>query len=130
MSRIYYAKSDTKETIKQHTDKLLENLNLLKQCYEEEILKVNNIDKDRIFYLLEIVCKYHDIGKVFTPFQNIILNKIGEKTIETQFKYEIKHEQLSPMFVPIEKLGLSPEERKLVYQAIYYHHQLPLYLLK
>lgn len=123
MSRIYYAKSDTKETIKQHTDKLLENLNLLKQCYEEEILKVNNIDKDRIFYLLEIVCKYHDIGKVFTPFQNIILNKIGEKTIETQFKYEIKHEQLSPMFVPIEKLGLSPEERKLVYQAIYYHHE-------
>ena len=123
MSRIYYAKSDTKETIKQHTDRLLKNLKLLKQCYEKEILKANNIEKDRFFYLLEIVCKYHDIGKVFTPFQNIILNKIGEKTIETKFKYDIKHEQLSPMFIPIEKLGLSPEERKLVYQSIYYHHE-------
>lgn len=123
MCKIYYAKSDTRETIKQHTDRLLENLEVLKQCYEEEILEVNNIDKDRFFYLLEIVCKYHDIGKVFSAFQNIILNKIGEKTIETEFKYNIRHEQLSPMFVPIQKLGLSAEERKLVYQAIYYHHE-------
>lgn len=123
MSRKYYAKSDTKETIKQHTDRLLENLKLLKQCYEEEILKVNNIDKDRFFYLLEIVCKYHDIGKAFTAFQNIILKNIGEKTIETEFKYNVRHEQLSPMFVPIQRLGLSAEEKKLVYQAIYYHHE-------
>ncbi|MBO5348785.1 MAG: CRISPR-associated helicase Cas3' [Clostridia bacterium] len=123
MSKIYYAKSDTKETIKQHTDKLLENLKLLKQCYEDEILKVNNINKERFFYLLEIVCKYHDIGKVYTPFQNVILDKIGKKTLNTKFKYDIKHEQLSPMFVPIEKLQLSPEEKKLVYQAIYYHHE-------
>ena len=113
MSRKYYAKSDTKETIKQHTDRLLENLKLLKQCYEEEILKVNNIDKDRFFYLLEIVCKYHDIGKAFTAFQNMILKNIGEKTIETEFKYNVRHEQLSPMFVPIQKLGLSSEEKKL-----------------
>ena len=56
MSRIYYAKSDTKETIKQHTDRLLKNLKLLKQCYEKEILKANNIEKDRFVYLLEIVC--------------------------------------------------------------------------
>lgn len=123
MSKKYYAKSDTKETIKQHTDRLLENLEVLKQCYKEDILKVNNIDKDRFFYLLEIVCKYHDIGKVFTPFQNIILKNIGEKTIETEFEYRVRHEQLSPMFVPTQKLGLSAEERKLVYQAIYYHHE-------
>lgn len=123
MRRIYYAKSDTKETIKEHTDKLLENLERLKGGYQEKILEAKNIDKERFFYLLEIACKYHDIGKVFTPFQNEIRKKIGEPPIETEFQYTIKHEQLSPMFIPVESLGLSPEERKLVYQAIYYHHE-------
>lgn len=123
MGMIYYAKSDTKETIKQHTDRLLNNLILLKSNYESEILGVKNINRDRFFYLLEIVCRYHDVGKVFSPFQNIILKRIGGKTLETKFSYDIKHEQLSPMFVPTDILGLSPDERKLVYQAIYYHHE-------
>lgn len=136
MKRIYYAKSDTRETIKQHTDKLLENLERLKSGYQDEILKAKNIDKERFFYLLEIVCKYHDIGKVFTPFQNMIREKIkqeeekeGTKSdfvyekLETKFIYNIKHEQLSPMFVPVESLGLSLDEKRLVYQAIYYHHE-------
>lgn len=123
MSKRYYAKSDTKESIKEHTDKLLENLKLLKNCYEEDILRANNIDKERFFYLLEIICKYHDIGKVFTPFQNIILKKIGQKELETKFTYNVKHEQLSPMFVPINNLGLSKDEKVLVYQSIYYHHE-------
>lgn len=123
MKKIYYAKSDTRESIKEHTDKLLENLERLKSCYQDEILEAKNIEKERFFYLLEIVCQYHDVGKVFTAFQNEIRKKIGEKQIETEFQYNIKHEQLSPMFVPVERLGLSPEERKLVYQAIYYHHE-------
>ena len=123
MKRIYYAKSDTKETIKEHTDRLLRNLKILKEEYSNEILNVKDIDKERFFYLLEIVCKYHDIGKVFTPFQNVILKTLGEKEIKTNFKYNIKHEQLSPIFVPIDKLGLSEEEMVLVYQSIFYHHE-------
>ena len=119
----YYAKSDTRESIKEHTDKLLDNLERLKDGYQSEILETKNIDKERFFYLLEIVCKYHDVGKVFTAFQNEIRKNVGEIPIETEFQYNIKHEQLSPMFVPIEKLSLSAEERKLVYQAIYYHHE-------
>ena len=73
MNRIYYAKSDTKETIQEHTDKLLNNLKILKQNYGEKIVE-NEFERERFFYLLEIVCKYHDIGKVYTPFQNIILD--------------------------------------------------------
>ena len=123
MKRIYYAKSDTKETIKEHTDKLLENLVVLKKCYQDEILEIKNINKERFFYLLEIACTYHDIGKVFTPFQNTIREKIGENRIETDFTYHVKHEQLSPMFIPFCQLDLSEDERKLVCQAIYYHHE-------
>ena len=121
---MYYAKSEPIESIKEHTEKLLKNLKLLKKLYEKEIISSIDIEKERFWELLEIVCKYHDIGKVYTPFQNIILSKLGKETIKTQFSYDIiKHEQLSPMFVPIEKYNLSEEEKTLVYQAIYYHHE-------
>lgn len=124
MNRNYFAKSETRESLREHTNRLLDNLKLLKESYGDEVLKANNIDKDRLFYLLEIICMYHDIGKVYTPFQNIILNKLGMEELPTPFNYNsIKHEQLSPMFVPIQKLGLSAEEIILVYQAIYYHHE-------
>lgn len=121
---IYYAKSEPKETIMEHTNKLLENLKLLKNIYSKDIEQNKDFVNERFWYLLEIICKYHDIGKVYTPFQNIIRQKLGEKNIETEFSYEkVKHEQISPMFVPIEKLGLTEDEKVLVYQAIYYHHE-------
>lgn len=121
---MYYAKSTPIETIKEHTEKLLKNLKLLRNLYEKEIISSINIEKERFWELLEIVCKYHDIGKVYTPFQNIILDKLGKPTIKTKFSYEImKHEQLSPMFAPVEKYNLTQEEKMLVYQAIYYHHE-------
>ena len=121
---MYYAKSNPIESIKEHTNKLLENMILLKKLYGEKILKEADFDKERFWTLLEIVCKYHDLGKVYTPFQNEIRKKIKLPLINTQFNYEIiKHEQLSPMFIPVEKYNLSKEEKKLVYQAIYYHHE-------
>ena len=121
---MYYAKTEPKETIREHTDKLLENLKLLRKLYGRRILENTEIDEERFWKLLEIVCTYHDIGKVYTPFQNIIRKKIGEPTIKTDFNYDIiKHEQISPMFVPVGKYNLSKDEKKLVYQAIYYHHE-------
>lgn len=107
MNRNYFAKSETRESLREHTNRLLDNLKLLKESYGDEILKANNIDKDRLFYLLEIICMYHDIGKVYTPFQNIILNKLGMEELPTPFNYNsIKHEQLSPMFVPNTKVRI------------------------
>lgn len=119
----YYAKSNPKETIMEHTNKLLENLKLLKNIYEKDIAKNENFDEKRFWYLLEIICKYHDIGKVYTPFQNMILDKLKQQTIPTKFSNEIKHEQLSPMFIPVEQLELTENEKFLVYQSIYYHHE-------
>ncbi len=120
----YYAKSDPIETIKEHTDKLLENLEILKKEYGEKITQSIEMPEERFWQLMEIVCKYHDAGKVFSGFQNAIREAIGEELIPTRFNnQEIKHEQISPMFVPYKQYEMTKKERKLVYQAIYYHHE-------
>lgn len=115
-----YAKSDPPESINEHTEKLLRNLKILRNVYENIVDKNSNVD-ERLWNLLEIACVYHDIGKVYSPFQNIILEKLGKEKLYTTFDYEsIKHEQLSPMFIPTDDLNYT--EKKLIYQAIYYHH--------
>lgn len=120
----YYAKSDPIETIKEHTDKLLENLEILKKEYGEKITQSIEMPEERFWQLMKIVCKYHDAGKVFSGFQNVIRGAIGEELIPTKFNnQEIKHEQISPMFVPYKQYEMTKKERKLVYQAIYYHHE-------
>lgn len=119
-----YAKSKPKESIKEHTNELLKNLEILKETYGKEIENNQTFEKKRFWELLEIICTYHDIGKVYTPFQNEIRKNIGLEAIETEFNYkEIKHEQLSPLFVPTIKFEFTKEEKKIVYQAIFYHHE-------
>lgn len=119
-----YAKSYPLETIQEHTNELLKNLPKLKENGGNEITILELIEVERFWKLLEIICLYHDIGKVFTPFQNIIRNKIGMIPLKTRFDYEaVKHEELSPLFIPIEKYQLTEDEKKLVYQVIYYHHE-------
>ena len=124
MNYKYYAKSNPIETIKEHTDKLLENLEILKITYGAKIVQVIDMSEDRFWQLMEIICKYHDVGKVYSGFQNVIRKAIGEPLSATKFNNEqIKHEQISPMFVPYKEYGLTKTERKLIYQAIYYHHE-------
>ncbi len=124
MNYKYYAKSNPIETLKEHTDKLLENLEILKRTYGAKIVQVIDMPEDRFWQLMEIICKYHDAGKVYFGFQNVIRKAIGESLLVTKFNNEqIKHEQISPMFVPYKEYELTKTERKLVYQAIYYHHE-------
>lgn len=119
-----YAKSNPKQTIKEHTDELLKNLQILKNTYGEEILKNKNIDKNRFWELLKIICTYHDLGKVYTPFQNEIRKKLGIEVLPTKFNNEtVKHEELSPLFIPMDKFNLTKNEEKLVCQVIFYHHE-------
>ena len=121
---MYYAKSENGETIKQHTDKLLENLKILKDKYGSKITKTIDMDEERFWQLMQIICKYHDVGKVFSGFQNEIRKKLKIELIPTRFNNDlIKHEQISPMFIPHKRYNLSEDERVLVYQAIFYHHE-------
>lgn len=101
MNYKYYAKSNPIETIKEHTDKLLENLEILKRIYGKKIVQVIDMSEERFWQIMEIICKYHDVGKVYSGFQNVIREKIGETLLVTKFNNEqMKHEQISPMFVP------------------------------
>lgn len=120
---ILYAKSEPVETLKVHTDKLINNYNSLRQLYEDIINKNKNINKDEFWTFLYISVLYHDLGKVYTPFQNVIRNKIGESIIKTNLENDIPHNYLSPVFIPFRELEISKEWEKVIIQAIGYHHE-------
>ena len=46
---MYYAKSNPIETIEEHTNKLLENMKLLKELYGVQILNEAKFDKERFW---------------------------------------------------------------------------------
>ncbi|MBC2266503.1 CRISPR-associated helicase Cas3' [Listeria sp. FSL L7-0083] len=106
----YLAKSDPAETIQEHTDKLLLNYQLIKELYPK-------IGVD--WYLLELVCLLHDLGKMNVLFQRKMIYGGSPSG-------EIRHGFLSVAFVPVKKLkalGYSKKDIKLVYTAIALHHE-------
>ena len=121
---MFYAKSEPQETLKEHTDELVKQIKYLKKISNKQVAKITSLRGEEFWRILELACIYHDTGKIYTPFQNLILNKIGKKEIPTEFNYnDIKHEQLSPALIPIDDLNLTEQEEKLLIQAIYYHHE-------
>ena len=50
MNYKYYAKSNPIETIKEHTDKLLENLEILKRKYGSKIVQVIDMPEERFWF--------------------------------------------------------------------------------
>ena len=73
---MYYAKSEPKQSIMEHSGKLLKNLEILKNKYGNKIIKVVDIEENRFWELMRIICLYHDAGKVFSGFQNMIRKKL------------------------------------------------------
>lgn len=119
-----YAKSKPEESIQGHTQELLNRLEILQKNYGKHILENKKIEEKQFWKLLHLACTYHDVGKVYTPFQNMIKEKLGKVQEKTEFNNTIKHEQLSPLFIPEEKLlELTEEEEKVLTQSIYYHHE-------
>lgn len=128
-----YAKSNPKETLREHTDGLLRELDNLKSSYGNKIESivdniVNNdeditIDKDEFWRLLDIISEFHDLGKVYTPFQNVIREKIGEEKLKTNFENDIYHNYISPTFLNYKELNISKDLKSIVAQAIGYHHE-------
>lgn len=109
----YLAKSNPLETIQEHTNKLIENYNILKEIYPN--LEVN-------WDILYKACLYHDLGKMNLKFQ---------EKIEKQKKssLEIPHGILSLAFIDYEKMeeeGFSEDEIKILFHAVAYHHEREL----
>lgn len=105
----YLAKSKPRETIQEHTDKLLKNFDLLRDLYPD--LKIN-------WQLLKVASQYHDLGKMNLKFQS---------KIEGNKKYsdEIAHNLLSLAFLDKNELKkqFSKEEIIILAQAIALHHE-------
>ncbi|MBD7912067.1 CRISPR-associated helicase Cas3' [Clostridium cibarium] len=123
---IYYAKTNPVETIKEHTDNVIEEYENLKKNYKSEIDEIlkDVIDPEYFWYLLKLCCKYHDYGKSNLQFQNKLREKLGEKTISCEEHEEIIHNYLSPAFLPTKELKQIPEDlKRIIFQAIAYHHE-------
>ncbi len=122
------AKSFPRETISEHTGKLITALNCLSAFY-------NNYFSENELSLILIACKNHDKGKVIAQFQlNIgnqdalsLLNKDIRSSILELYKHlpaNIPHGYISPVFMNLTELKkiFNPDEIYNVVNAVYYHH--------
>lgn len=123
-----YAKSDPVETLREHTDELIEQFKILKNSYGKYIESLEFIDKNEFWRLLDIIVEFHDIGKSFSPFQKLIRDnmsiKIDEPKVVTHLENNINHNYISPAFIKYRNLGIK--DRKLmevIDQSIIYHHE-------
>jgi len=119
-----FAKSNPVESLKEHTELLLERYNILKNLYQDQINILLPVDKIDIFWdMLYDACLYHDCGKVFTPFQNEIRKQLKMSPLKTKFKNNIPHGYLSPAFISSSILQKYNHFKKLLIRAIANHHE-------
>ncbi|RLJ70699.1 CRISPR-associated Cas3 family helicase [Hydrogenivirga caldilitoris] len=110
-----WAKSDG-TTIREHTDKLLENLRVLKELFGDKIRHLLGPHAEEFWEALRLACEYHDYGKVYKGFQKKVGNPEFKKV---KNEAEVRHNLISPAFLPEE----LPEPLKtLVTLAIVHHH--------
>lgn len=106
----FYAKSNPKETIQEHTDNLLKNYDIYKKIYPSL-----NVDWE----LLRLTCIIHDLGKINEKFQNKLIYRKKDHT-------EIAHNLLSLAFIDTKKLknelNYDIKKIKLLAHAVAYHH--------
>jgi CRISPR-associated endonuclease/helicase Cas3 len=119
--RVFWAKENG-TTIREHTDKLLENLDKLRTYYKAEIEELIPKGlpfelKERFWDILELACEYHDYGKIHCKFQE----KIGNRSIKPIKNLpEVRHNLLSPVFVEVEDELI----RELVRLLVLHHHSV------
>ena len=102
------AKTKPYETLREHTDELRKELEMLKVAYGEKIETLISIDKDEFWRLLDIIVEFHDLGKVFTPFQNKLKNVLNEidRLIEnlSEIRYCIDNSQSDELYELLDKV--------------------------
>ncbi|MCC3310325.1 CRISPR-associated endonuclease Cas3'' [Finegoldia magna] len=97
----YLAKSNPEETIQQHTDNLLKQLEILKSIYPKI-----NVNFDLLYY----ACLYHDLGKISISFQKKVDKNLSDSITNNE---EFPHGVLSTLFIDTKKLrnNLNPKIR-------------------
>ncbi len=124
---VVYAKSyprDNPETLKAHTETLLEELWRIRSIYGQQINKLIPESLREYFWdALEISCKAHDLGKIHTPFQNAIRRALKLRVLSSiDGIEEIPHNILSAAFI-FDLVKKFPREiQDTVFQAVAFHH--------
>lgn len=118
MENLGFAKSNPEKTIKEHTQDLLNQYEILRKIYP-------NILEKEDWELLEYAIKYHDLGKINTKFQNKLYKKLGKDLLDDNIEgEEIPHNFLSPYFVDTDKFEkiYGRKNTQILMSSIYYHH--------
>ena len=118
------AKSNPPESIRQHTDKLLELLEQLLIEYPESLT-------DTEYQLVKVCSEYHDYGKAIYGFQKRVSSGVSTKfraAPEMEQLYRklehFPHGYVSPAFLPLNELiaKFKMEGTAVIINAIFYHH--------
>lgn len=118
MKNLFLAKTYRKKTIKEHTQDLLDQKEIIKKLYQ-------NILKEEEWEILDYAIKYHDLGKINTKFQNKLYKKLGIELLEDNIEgEEIPHNFLSPYFINVDMFEeiYGREKTKILVSSVYYHH--------
>lgn len=121
---MFLAKSKPQETIRFHTDRLLENYYLLRSSYGKNFIHMD----DRMWQLLKWAVEYHDIGKADTRFQNKLRKKLKLPQLTEVHNCHVPHNYLSVVLIPFSQLGVNEEEIRLLVQTVGYHHERQIIL--
>lgn len=114
MSAMFLAKSNPPQTIREHTDKLLEMLHWLKDRYGHRM----SLMDERMWELLEIAVQYHDVGKADSAFQAKL-----NKGVQPLHDKQVPHNYLSVGLIPQKERNLSKDEYRLLTHVVGYHHE-------
>jgi CRISPR-associated endonuclease/helicase Cas3 len=108
------------EDVEGHTEKLLENLELLQHFYKGDIERAVS---NSIWEALKICVLFHDLGKCSPQFQNKLRQILGltRLKLDRKLQKEIPHNFLSVAFLPED---ISPSSA--VFYAIANHHSRPI----
>lgn len=118
MKNLYLGKSYRRKSIKEHTQDLLNQKEILNGIYP-------NILSKEDWEILDYAIKYHDLGKINAKFQNKLYKILGEKLLDDNIEgEEVPHNFLSPYFINIDKMEeeYGREKTKVLVSSVYYHH--------
>lgn len=118
MENLYLGKSYRRKSIKEHTQDLLNQKEILNRIYP-------NILSKEDWEILDYAIKYHDLGKMNTKFQNKLYKILGEELLDDNIEgEEIPHNFLSPHFINIDKKEekYGRDKTKILVSSVYYHH--------
>lgn len=124
------AKSNNNETIRQHTDNLLNDLDYFITLYGKYF-------DDKTLKSIRYACEYHDYGKCIYIFQKKLKNTDFLNSLDKDFKKSLEnlyndigfprnlpHGYISPTFLPKKQILQELDKDCLIniVNVIYYHH--------